>query len=462
MKDPNYWNDKYWPILRRRLSRRRVIQLSALGTLGAVTAVAVGCGNEEEKASPTPGPGSPTPAATPAGTATAATGTTINEIFGPGGPAAGQGKTFQLGAILPLSGAASFYGEVMSKGTDYAVKQIKEAGGPDIKVTYKDHKSGDITVGPTTARELATENKVSAISASYAAVSGSILPVVQQYKTLTFDAGGGVTYAFAGQDFFWGTRVLLPNDTYPGVFEYVSKKLPNAKRVAAVFQGTEEVVKPQVDGLRTVVTNRGLEFTGVEYVGYGVTDFSTTLARLESLNSDVIYMAVFGPDPGYFMKQYVTTGMTAQVIGAEFTADGATVAGSAYDRYWFSFDFFNPDKPANPWSKFFIDSFKQENGQAPDLYTANYYEVVFVIWDLIRKVLANSGDPNDGAQLQAALKASPTFKSLYGGNVSTVGTMTFDVGTHSVEKEMVLASVTGGKPTVLATLNRQGIASMPA
>src|SRR6185436_19389798 len=59
------------------------------------------------------------------------------------GPELGGGKTWQMGSVLALTGNGSFYGKTMSRGIDLAVKHIKAAGGPDIKVTYWDHKSGD-------------------------------------------------------------------------------------------------------------------------------------------------------------------------------------------------------------------------------------------------------------------------------------------------------------------------------
>jgi len=44
----NYWNDRYWPrIMKQRLSRRRLIQIGALGTAGAVSAAYLGCGTDE-------------------------------------------------------------------------------------------------------------------------------------------------------------------------------------------------------------------------------------------------------------------------------------------------------------------------------------------------------------------------------------------------------------------------------
>ena len=61
----------------------------------------------------------------------------------------GKGIDFQMGVVLALTGNGSFYGKTMSRGTDLAVKHIAAAGGPNIKVIYKDHKSGDPKAGTT-------------------------------------------------------------------------------------------------------------------------------------------------------------------------------------------------------------------------------------------------------------------------------------------------------------------------
>lgn len=55
-EDPNYWTDKYRPgAFSRRLSRRRLIQLSGVGAAGALAAAYLGCGDDDG----TTGDGSP-------------------------------------------------------------------------------------------------------------------------------------------------------------------------------------------------------------------------------------------------------------------------------------------------------------------------------------------------------------------------------------------------------------------
>jgi len=58
MADSNYWSDRYWPrMMKQRLSRRRLIQLSALGAAGAAGAAYLGCGGEDKKDGSTPSAG---------------------------------------------------------------------------------------------------------------------------------------------------------------------------------------------------------------------------------------------------------------------------------------------------------------------------------------------------------------------------------------------------------------------
>jgi hypothetical protein len=66
-------------------------------------------------------------------------------------------------------------------------------------------------------------------------------------------------------------------------------------------------------------------------------------------------------------------------------------------------------------------------------------------------VIAKGGNPHDGAQLDAALRAKPSFPSLYGGDEGTVGALTFELETHSVKKRpMTIAQFKDAKITPLA------------
>lgn len=443
--------DNYW--IRRMaaggLSRRRFVGGAAALGVGAAGLALVGCGDDDTTSK--------------TATATGGGGTTdvsaLTKLLDlPTGKAAGQGLNLNIGNVLALSESGSYYGGTMSKGTDLAVEQIKSLGGPSFKVIYKDHKSGNAEAGAAAGRELGIA-KTPMCLASYGAVIGSMLPAIEQYKMLTLDGGGGAPPAFQGKPYFYGTRGVTPDDAFPGAYQYVTKKYPNAKKVLLVIWDLgADFIKLVEESLKKTLAANKLEYIGVETSPIGVTDFSTLLARIKQKNADIVHLAIYGLDPGFFMKQFDTAGINAQIIGSEFTPDAAKVAGAAFDKYVFSFDFFDVDSPPNPFGKIFVDSFKKKYPDAtPDFYAADFYENTFSLWDLVRRVVAKNGDPNAGDQLDAALQANPAFKSVYGGDATKAGELGIDLKTHSVSKRAFgVFTVKGGKTSMVASFNIGG------
>jgi ABC-type branched-subunit amino acid transport system substrate-binding protein len=79
-----------------------------------------------------------------------ATGVQIKQVLGLDGKdakALGTGLHFKLGIVLALTGPGSYYGRIQSNGARLAVAQIKAAGGPDIELIFKDHKTADPRAG---------------------------------------------------------------------------------------------------------------------------------------------------------------------------------------------------------------------------------------------------------------------------------------------------------------------------
>ena len=79
----------------------------------------------------------------PAGTG-GVTGDQIKQILGLNGKdekSLGTGMHFKLGIVLALTGPGSYYGRIQGNGAKLGVAQIKAAGGPDIELIFKDHKT---------------------------------------------------------------------------------------------------------------------------------------------------------------------------------------------------------------------------------------------------------------------------------------------------------------------------------
>ncbi len=372
----------------------------------------------------------------------------LNAIFGPGGAEGGEGVTIQGGMNLAMTGQGAFFGDVMSKGALLGAKMIKEAAGPDIVLTINDHQSGEVPPSVNGVRKLITQNKISTLQTSYGAPSEALIPILQQNKILTFN-GGGASPKQLFADYLWMTRMVFAYDPAPGALAWIAENYPDAKRLATIgtLENGVEALEQLVPKLWPEVSGGG-EIVAKEIHDVGLTDFSQVIARVKSSNPDVIFTVSFGNDLGYLVKQFREAAVEIPIVGIEFTQDAQTIAGPSYDTFVFATDYYDTTNP-NPWNQEFVKAHQAEYGKDPEYYGANYYEQVFVIWDLARRVLAEGGDPTSGEALQAALIANPVFKSVYGGDADNVGEMSFNTESHTIAKPMGVFSVKDGKPVLI-------------
>jgi len=368
----------------------------------------------------------------------------------------GKGQTYDVGVLIPLTGPGAIYG---SHGTDIfklAARDIAALGGPTLNMVYKDNKSGDPQAGVQAMRELGAA-KTPMMLSSYTADLGAALPGINEYKIFTVDGTGGTSQYAMKKPYFWGAIAITPDDAFPGALKYVAKKMPNVKTFAFVGWDlgplSDIVVK---DLLKDVGTS--MKLVADERTKVGTTDYSASIQKVKAANPDIIFLAVYAEDVGYFMKQYATSGTNKPVMAFAHSQAAAKIAGSAYEGLYFAFDYFDAERPPNPYAQYFVESFKGlEGGTLPEFYLANFYEDAFVLWECIRRVLKKGGNVRDSDQLEAALRANPSFPSVYGGDGGKAGVITFDLESHSVKKRpMTVLQFKGGKIGTLAFFDIDG------
>lgn len=378
-------------------------------------------------------------------------GNPLNTIFGPGGKAAGQGVTINDGMMLAVTGQGSFYGRVMSRGAKLAAKQVTAAGGPAFKISIADHESGLVPPAVSGMRRLATQNHIETLQTSYGAPSEAIIPLIEQYKVLSFN-GGGASPGQLNKDFLWMTRMLFGNDPAPGSLVWLYKTY-KAKKLAIL--GTLENA---VEAQKTLVPKVWPQISGgsivaAEIHNVGETDFSAPIARIKAANPDAIWTPSFGNDLGYMVKQFRQAGVTVPIVGVEFTQQAQQIGGKLFDTFVFGGDYYDVANP-NPFNVQFVKAHKKAYNVAPEFYGSNYYEHVFIIWDLIRRTLKAGGDPRKSTDLEKQLVANPTFRSVYGGSKDKVGLMTFNTKDHTISKPMGVFRVKNGQPFVVAEIKK--------
>lgn len=443
-------------IMSRPLSRRSLLRIAGIGAGGALLAACA-------KSTSSPSPTSASKKLSPGSSALSKSDIDfIRQIFGGSPKAVGQGLTIPVGAGLLLSTSQAVYGQQSLKGMHLAAAQIKAAGGPTFTFNVQ-NLSASTTAGATAVTDWHASKIAMGLGAGFFG-TGSMLPGMAEYKILVIDPGGGTSTVFQDKPYAWGGRAITPNDAFPGTLEWMKLKMPKASR----FGVTGYNLGALTTGAIAQLNKQGPQFgprgshvvgdTLVPEPGTGTDNWPAAIAALRNMNPDVIWNWVWGSDPATFMKAYAPSGMSVPVIGPDYQASSDSLAGPAFYGYMFAFDYFNPNDPKNPWAKMFINAYEATYNESPNYYPANYYEEMFVLWELVKRVIAAGGNINNGTDLQTALISNPKFASVYGSGSET-GSLVWNTTTHTLARRpMGLFKVGSGfKIEPLAYFNIGGV-----
>lgn len=423
--------DEYAPTAAAGGGFSRRTFLTGAGAAALVAGVAA-CGSDSTQQATAPASGGSV-SGNPGGGALGSDVARLKKLLAVPTSGTGSGITWKLGALLPLTGAGAEYGTFFEQGIKLAVSHIQELGGPKIDVSYMDNGSGNPSLGVQAVRQYQSDG-IGALISSYNGDLYAILPDVASAKIMTVDMAGTGSDG-ESKPYFWGAAAIFPDDDVPGIARYIRARYPKVKRVAIVEPDRGSAANSLIQKhAEEVLGSQGLQLCAFVLETVGTTDFSVQVQDLVSANPDFILPLTFGLDTGYLLKQLATSAVASlPVIGVDFTSAASKIAGSAYDKWTFAFDFFDPYAPNNPWSSIFARTFKERYGALPSSnYQANAYEDTFLFWDLFMRVLAKKGDVTSGSQLQQAMEEKPSFNSVYGGDKTTVGRLAISPQTHTV------------------------------
>ena len=429
----------------QKWSRRELLKRAALVSAGAAAI---------------PGLNPAMAAAASKSTLSAAEIATIRKYMGPvQAKYSGKGQTWKVGGAFGFSSSFSVYGIVMANGVKLAVPQIKQLGGPNIVVDYRDLGYDD----PTLVRNafIAFESeKVPFVFDSLEAAGYYANDIVSKNHILAIDAGAG-NGGLPPLPYFWGMRANWAFDGWTIGAKYFVEKLKKTKAVIIFNGGEGSIGDAYINGAKAATVAAGGQVVNVVQPAVGTTDFSNTFTQIRSSgNFDFISLGLSGLDVANFLKQYKSSGINSTVLSWEgLLSPTAKVAGAAaYEGvYCGGVDAFAVNSP-NPWAQVFVKSYRQMFGDdglpgcTPSYYSALYYDCAFLLWQLYREVKKKGGNVNSGADLQAALQANPSVLGVIGGNAHSVGTTTFSTKTQGLQHEPIaLYRIHNLQPITVAT-----------
>lgn len=337
-------------------------------------------------------------------------------------------ESFEIGAILAMTGSAPYYGEVMSRGIKLAVKEINEKGGIDgikLHLTVEDHKSGKAKEGVAGMQRLLSLHNTQAVLSSFSAPTLAIAPIADREKIFVIN-GGGVSAKLINASKYMVHNRQLSSSLAAAIADLGKKR--GYKKLAIIHWKDAAG-----DSVREVLVKDwkgdGRKVVAAESVIQGAANIDTQVAKIRASRPDFVALGVFQPEVGLSIKRLRELGVKVPIVGVEWTNEDAKIAGKHAEGYEYMLEVFKPTAE-NPWSQQFAKAYKEAYNQEPDIFSGNYYEATYVIAELIKRARAKGGDYWNGEKLYQAMWDNPTFKSVYGK------TMTFDPKTGLAQKPL--------------------------
>lgn len=296
----------------------------------------------------------------------------------------GGGPT-KIGAVLPLTGSTSVYGQAIRKGIDLAVEEVnKDPKGPRIQVVVADSGSDAVRAG----NELARLYESGASAAIGGVTSAEALAMVKvaddQNRVLLSPSASLPQLSGISSNFFR----IFPSDFSEGTvmarYAYENLNL----RTGVILAKQETYAK----GIQQVFAEEfqrkgGRILETIEFPASGG-ELGALTERAAMLKPDFVYLAAYAEEVSSMIRdlragQYPGIVLTTSSIAAAsiISRTGEAAEGAYFTQT--SFDVEGPKVPENV--KAFVDGYRARYGEAPDLYAAHGYDAVMVLVEAIRQ-----------------------------------------------------------------------------
>src|SRR5215471_17674644 len=218
------------------------------------------------------------------------------------GPASAADGGIKMGAVLPVTGKESKIGTAYKQATEFAVKEVNDAGGIDvggkkmkIELTLLDDTT-DAAKSAQLVEQLMAEQKVDAVIGGYGSHLVEAQSVVPERYGVPYISGGAGARAIFGRS-KWVFGTLSPVDVLSQTqMEFLSSlvsagKLKKPLKIALVTENTEHG-KDYTQGVHDYVKAHPGDFSIAveESFELNAADFKPLLTRVEAAKAD-LFMA---------------------------------------------------------------------------------------------------------------------------------------------------------------------------
>jgi len=337
----------------------------------------------------------------------------------------------RIGAILELTGPLAPQGERSKRGMDLALVEINSVGGISGKrmtLIVEDTKT-DPKEGVAAFRKMVEIHNVPVVTG---AVGSSVVmacaPIANEKKVVLFSAGATSPLITNAGDYVFRNRVSGEAEVR-AMADFAVNKL-KVKRLAVIYvntdygAGNKEVFEKAFGG-------HGGQILLSEGFDQGESDFRTYISKIRSLHPQAVYIIAHSIETAYFLKQAEELGLDTRflsTIGVK-SPDLWRIADDAGNGVIYTVQKFDPN--ASERSTAFTNKYREEYGEAPDLFAALGYDAIHILAKVIEE---------RGYAAEAIKNGLYDLSNFYG----VVGKISFDQN-GDVESEITMEITKDGK-----------------
>ncbi|AWM08279.1 ABC transporter substrate-binding protein [Bradyrhizobium symbiodeficiens] len=343
-----------------------------------------------------------------------------------------------IGSLHDQSGPIAASGTPMVYALQLAVDELNAGGGllgRPLKVIHYDTQS-NIQMYSQFAQQLAVKDKVDVVHGGITSASReAVRPTFDRFKVLYFY---NVLYEGGVCD-----RNTFCTGTTPA--QTVEKLVPSAMKksgkkayiIAADYNYGQITAK----WMTKYVKDNGGEVLSTDFFPLDVTNFGTTISKIQAAKPDIILSALVGGNHTAFYRQWTSAGMKGKIPIASTTFglvnEPSTLDAAESDSILGAYGYF--EELTTPASKSFVEKIKKAHPDTPYIseLAACTYEGV-MLWAAGVKKAASI----DRMKVIAALEDSVAFDG-------PSGKVSLDKATHHTTRNAFLAEVKDRKWSVL-------------
>ena len=303
----------------------------------------------------------------------------------------------KLGAVLPVTGKESKIGSAYKQATEFAVKEVNDAGGLDvggkklkINLILLDDTS-DAAKSAQLVEQLMAQQKVDAVIGGYGSQLVQAQSVVPDRYGIPYISGGAGARSIYGRS-KWVFGTLSPVDVLSQTqMDFLANlvsagKLKKPLKIALLTENTEHG-KDYAQGVKEFIKAHPGDFSVVleESFELYTPDFKPLLTRVQGAKADLFMADAHLEDFIAMQRTYTQMGLYHQML--TYGARGADAAGrkalGAATDYIFASGWWSDLLPY-PQVKAFNAKWKAAAGSDPQWYHATAYETVRALLAAIR------------------------------------------------------------------------------